>query len=148
MGLSGVWGLRRWSSWFPPSTWLCEGRGQSGCGGSHLPPLRKVTSWSSTLGSPFPTGFPQGVGSGFLGCVFSSLRVTSWQRSSMSCHNSSSARSPRFAWNWHGVLPPRGWSLGECWGFPTYLGLEVGHLKVPHPLPLYRLSHGWQKVKS
>ena len=81
------------------------------------------------------------------GGSFSSLRVT-WWRSSMSCCNSSSTRSPRFICNWHGVLPPGWGSLGEYWGFPPYLGLDVGHLKIPYlPLP-NRPSHGWQKVEK
>ena len=59
IGFSGGWGSRRLSSGFPPSIWLGGSGGQSGYpAGSHPSPLGKVTSWSSTLGSPFPTGFP------------------------------------------------------------------------------------------
>ena len=36
-------------------------------------------------------------------------------------------------------------SVGDS--FP-YLGLDVGHLKVPHPLLPHRPSHGWQKVEK
>ena len=69
------------------------------------------------------------------GGVLSSLRVTSQQRSSMSCHNLSSTKSSRFACNWHGVLPPRWQSWGKCWWFPSLSGLgwwapEGQHLNI------------------
>ena len=100
IGLCGGRVSRRLSSGFPPSIWLGGSRRPNwlSCG-SHPPPLRKVTSQPSTSGSSFPTGFPQGVGRRSLGGAFSSPRAMSWKRSSMSCHNSSSARSPRFACN-------------------------------------------------
>ena len=119
IGLSGCWG---WGGCplgsHPPPGCVGVGGGSDCLLGSHPPPLRKVTSQSSTSRSLFPTGFPQGVGGAPLGGAFSSLRVASLQRSSMSCCNSSSTRFPRFTCNWHRVLPPR-WQLwGECWGFP------------------------------
>ena len=50
-----------------PSGWVGAG-GWSGCAvGSHPPPLGRMTSQSSTSGSLFPTGFPQGIYCGSLG---------------------------------------------------------------------------------
>ena len=41
-----------------------------GCpGDTHPPPLRKVTSQSSSLGLPLTDGCPQGIGGGLLGCI-------------------------------------------------------------------------------
>ena len=59
IGVSGGRGSEKLSSGFPPSIWLSGSRGSKwwSCG-FPPPPLRKVTSWSSTLGFPFPTGFP------------------------------------------------------------------------------------------
>ena len=84
IGLNRCW---RWGC--PPGGWGgcdlgshspsgCAGvGGWHGCsGGTHPPPLRKVTSWSSTSGSTFPIGFPQGVCGGCLE-VHSALRVQS-----------------------------------------------------------------------
>ena len=65
----------------------------------------------------FPQDFPKGSVVGPWGCI---QRATSWQRSSMSCHNSSATRSPRFTCNWHGVLPHRWGSLGDNW-CPSFL---------------------------
>ena len=142
-----VLGVRMLSSVFSPSIWLCRAGGQNGCsGGIHPPPLRKMTSWSFASGSPFPTGFPHSVGGGSLGGAFSFERVTSLWRSSMSCHNSSSARSPRFACSCCRVLPPWWGLLGDNGVPPPHQRVEVGQQKVPHlPLP-YKPSQGWQKV--
>ena len=104
--LGGRRGLKWLSCGFPPS------------------PSWKVTSWLSTSGSPFPTGFPQEAGGGSLGGAVSSLRAISQQRSPMSCHSSLSARSPRFVCNWCGVLPPRMGSLGDSWGSSSLSGVR------------------------
>ena len=66
------------------------------------------------------------------GGALSSLRATSKQRSSMSCHSTASPRSPRSAWNWCGVLPSRWGSLGDDGGSFPYWGLEAGCLTVLH----------------
>ena len=121
---------------------LSGGRGWKGCPmGSHPPPLGKVTSWSSSLGFPFSHWIPQAVSGGSLRGAFSSPKVTSQWRSSMSCHSLATTRSPRFACYWHGILLPQRWSLGDYLVPPPYLGLGVGCLMVPNPTLSYRPSH-------
>ena len=122
------------------SGWVGVG-GKSGCPlGSHPLPLRKVTSWSSTSGFLFPTGFSQGVSGGSLGGVFSSLRATSQWRSSMNCHSLASPRSqgsPAIdmgsshlgGGNWGMVeVPPPIW----CWRLGTRRFCIPYHYKGPH----------------
>ena len=86
-------------------------------------PSQKVWPPSHLHQNPhFPNGFSQGVGGGFWGVQFSSWSAASKQRSSMSCHNSLSTRSPRFACRCCGVLP-WGWGLlGEEWGSSSSSG--------------------------
>ena len=105
-----------------------------------LLPLRKVTSWSSTSGFLFPTGFSQGVSGGSLGGVFSSLRATSQWRSSMNCHSLASPRSqgsPAIdmgsshlgGGNWGMVeVPPPIW----CWRLGTRRFCIPYNYKDPH----------------
>ena len=64
-GLGG-WGGVPWGT-HPPSGHTGTGGGDGCFGGTHLPPLGKVTSWSSPLRLPLPDGSPQGVGWGLLG---------------------------------------------------------------------------------
>ena len=61
---------RRLSSGLPPSIQSCRGRRSNWLLWGNPPsPSEKVTSWLSTSGSLFPTGFPQGVDVGVWGCI-------------------------------------------------------------------------------
>ena len=111
---SAAAGLRGWGGGprgtHPPPGCTGAGVGDGCPGGTHLPPLGKVTSWSSSLKLPLPEGLPQGAGWGLLGgacCLWSAI---SWWRSSMSCYSSWSVRSPSSAWRHHRV-PPHWWGL-------------------------------------
>ena len=86
----------------------CAGTGDGdGClGGTHPPPLGKVTSWSSPLGLLLPDGSPQGVGWGLLG-VHAPCRV----------------QSP-------GRDPPWVDTALGLWGFQALPG---GNVECPHP---------------
>ena len=57
-----------------------------------------------------------------------------------------SARFPRSVWRWCGVPPPwMGLPVGKCRFLLPPLRVEVGFWMVPHPLQLYRPSHGFWK---
>ena len=127
--LSGSRGSKRLSSGFPPS------------------PLRKVTSWSSSLGFLFPLDFPKGLAVGPWGVCL----VPEHHLSMEVLHELSQLTIPKVCLQLTWGPPPGCRLLGDK-GIvevpPPYLGLEVGCLKVPHSLPPYRPSHGWQREET
>ena len=105
-----IWGhLSPWET-HPPPGHAEAGARDGGLGGTHPPPLGKVTSGSSPSKLLLPEGSAQGVGWGLLGGACSSQNVISWWRSSTSRCSSWSARLPSFVWG-HCRVPPPWWVL-------------------------------------
>ena len=104
--------------------------GQGGCPlGSHPLPPMKVTSSSSTSGSPSSCWKPPVVQGWAPGGAFNSICATPCQMSSINCL---SWTSPGSIWNWHGVLPS-GWGLlGGDWGTSSLSGIRYWGSSISH----------------
>ena len=147
ISLSGGRGSRWLSLGFPPSIWLSGSKGLKWLSCGFPPsPSQKDDLLVIHIGIPISHWIsPRGQWWISWGAL-SFPRVTSQQRSSMSCQSSSSARFPRFTCNWCGVLPPGCRSLGDNWG-PSSLSGVGGWVPEGSPIYHFHVGHhnGWQK---